>query len=123
VRDGARVTLSVAAQDHRAARGSTTAPSLRALSADARRARSSFNDQEDGGSEPRVARYLGTSDKEYREGGEGAGESTSSILNIAVSRQRDSVSDWRTMDRSPTDQRREDALPTICPSRVTAGKK
>jgi hypothetical protein len=65
------MTLSMAAQGHRAARGFTMVPVARAFSppqkaagrADARRARKSFNDQRNAGGEPKAADI---SDQEYR---------------------------------------------------------
>ena len=67
--------LSVTAQGHRPAWSFTTTVSPRVSSPPpnglgerrcSKRARELFNDQRNAGSEPRVARYRGTSDQEYR---------------------------------------------------------
>jgi hypothetical protein len=90
--------------------------------------RKSFNDQRNAGGEPNAADI---SDQEYRVVAGVRGSRREDIVDreIAVSRQRDGVSDWCAMDSKrpvrqwPTDYGREDALPTIRPNRVAAGKK
>jgi hypothetical protein len=103
-------------------------PQKAAGRADARRARKSFNDQRNAGGEPNAADI---SDQEYRVVAWVRGSRREDVVDreIAVSRQRDGITDWRALDGKrpvrqwPTDQRREDALPTIRPNRVAAGKK
>ena len=81
-----------------------------------------FKDHRNAGGEPDPADI---SDQEYRAVAVERGSRRKDIVDreIAVSLQWYGIGDWRAKEGSSTNQGREDALPTIRPNLIAAGKK